>query len=119
MKRLTLTWDNMPHTFTIWRKGGVLVGTFTVRKAKGTQRIPLRFPRSVSMRQIQDAWEKQKRRWRIVTSPVTGSNLFFAVRAINLPKHQILWFVLHANYRSYDACVVHRFGLPTWENECL
>jgi len=115
MKRLVLTWDS-PHTFTIRRNGRVLTGTLTIRKPKGIQRIQVRFPRGVTLVMIRDAWEKQRRRWRTVTSPPTGPHLFFAVRAIVLPKHQIVWYVVHADNRPFDACVVHAGKrLPTWK----
>lgn len=106
MKRLVLTW-NSPHTFTIYGNGRrSLSGTLTIRKDRGTQRIRVRFPSGISLKMVRDAWEKQRRRWRNVANPPLHPSFFLAVRTIRLPKHKILWYVLHVNEKPFDACAV-------------
>lgn len=106
MKPLVLTWDHMPHTFVIRQMRGVLMGTFTIRKRRGIQRIRVPFPRGVSLTMIRNAWNKQRCRWLPVAEPPHSPFLFLAARKIRLPKYQILWYVLHIDDAPYDACSV-------------
>ncbi len=103
---LVLKWDSMPHSFVIRRSGSVLLGTLTIRKGRGCQRVRVRFPRGVTLEMISGAWEKQRHRWRNVANPPSSPFFLMAVRVIRLPKFQILWYVLHVDDRPYDACSV-------------
>jgi hypothetical protein len=108
-KVLTLTWDNMPHTFVIQWIRGVLRGVLTIRKPKGTQTIRVRFPSGVSIKMIQDAWKKQRHKWRPFVKVPRFFSAFVAIRRIRLPKHLILWYVVHRKDVPYDAVSVLPF----------
>lgn len=98
-----LRW-NMPHSFEIEEGEHGLTGTLTIQKKGGTQKIPVVFPRSMTLSHVRDAWRAQGGRW--LDEFVHDGNPFIAVRSIRLFGWRILWFVYHENERPNDGCSI-------------
>jgi|GEM_PF-2903356 len=131
-QRETLTWGGMPHSLELLETDEGLCGILNIVKPRGTQQIPVVFPKDVTLQEVMVCWKGKwedlfppvkprdfldllcalirhpftKEGWRALFRRTTSRRFFAVIRAINLRKYRVLWYVFHVEDTPQDACMV-------------
>ena len=105
----TLTWPNAKHWFRLMQDANGTRGILGIIKGDDearTQVISMKFPSSISVDAVLDAWRKQGGNWLDVFTPVRSGELFSVIREVDLGEYRLLWYVLHIDNYPQDALAV-------------
>jgi len=122
----------MPHCFKLLETDEGLSGLLIIEKPRGTQQIPVVFPGDVNLQEVLCNWKGHwedlfppvkprdfldllcalirhpftKESWRALFRRTPSRRFFAIIRAINLRKYRVLWYVFHDEDSPQDACLV-------------
>lgn len=105
MESLELRWDSASHVLRIIKTFDGIQVEFTIVKPQATQIIRRHFAcENLSLKDIEDAWEFQGKKWHEMGRSDDGKGTFTAVRLITLPKDlSLVWYVFHRFDAPFDS----------------